>query len=164
MTSLFFYQSLGTTVRILHSLWTLFYVVLIVHLHDGMKPGTPSKYRSCLTSWQRPHSLYLVWYWRRPDPRNRSPNAIPRSSSMWLLIHLGLSLPTLPTQDAGYNYVNIDDCYAEKNRTADGDIVEGKSFLDHRPRVYDKLLHSQDHVRFKNGMKKLTKQVHALGL
>lgn len=56
---------------------------------------------------------------------------------MWLLIHLGLSLPTLPTQDAGYNYVNIDDCYAEKNRTADGDIVEGKSFLDHRPCVYD---------------------------
>jgi len=70
----------------------------------------------------------------------------------------------LPTQDAGYNYVNIDDCYAEKNRTADGDIVEGKSFLDHRPRAHDKLLHSQDHVRFKNGMKKLTKQVHALGL
>ncbi len=25
----------------------------------------------------------------------------------------------------GYNFVNIDDCWAEKNRTAAGDIIEG---------------------------------------
>lgn len=28
-------------------------------------------------------------------------------------------------QDAGYTYVNIDDCYAEKNRSVDGYIVAG---------------------------------------
>ncbi|KAI3603505.1 glycoside hydrolase family 27 protein [Moniliophthora roreri] len=28
--------------------------------------------------------------------------------------------------DVGYNYVNIDDCYSEKNRSADGFIVEGQ--------------------------------------
>ena len=28
-------------------------------------------------------------------------------------------------QSAGYNYVNIDDCWAEKNRTAEGNLVEG---------------------------------------
>lgn len=27
-------------------------------------------------------------------------------------------------QDAGYNYVNVDDCYAEKERSPAGDIVE----------------------------------------
>ena len=30
---------------------------------------------------------------------------------------------TASTQAAGYNYVNIDDCYSEKNRSATGDIV-----------------------------------------
>ncbi|PFH48963.1 glycoside hydrolase family 27 protein [Amanita thiersii Skay4041] len=46
--------------------------------------------------------------------------------------------------DAGYTYVNIDDCYSEKNRSASGDIVEDK-------------------VRFKSGMKTLTDKIHALG-
>lgn len=32
-------------------------------------------------------------------------------------------------QAAGYNYVNIDDCYAEKNRTASGHIIEGTPFV-----------------------------------
>jgi alpha-galactosidase len=45
----------------------------------------------------------------------------------------------------GYSYVNIDDCYAEKNRSAQGYIVADK-------------------VRFAGGMKKLTDKVHALGL
>lgn len=27
-------------------------------------------------------------------------------------------------QDAGYTYVNVDDCYAEKERSPNGDIVE----------------------------------------
>jgi len=26
-------------------------------------------------------------------------------------------------QDAGYNYINIDDCYSEKTRNSEGDIV-----------------------------------------
>ncbi|KAK7040879.1 hypothetical protein VNI00_009475 [Paramarasmius palmivorus] len=46
--------------------------------------------------------------------------------------------------DVGYNYINIDDCYSEKNRTADGFIIE-------------------DQKRFKNGMKTLTDQIHERG-
>jgi len=46
--------------------------------------------------------------------------------------------------DVGYNYVNIDDCYSEKQRNANGDILEDK-------------------VRFKGGMRNLTDQIHALG-
>ncbi|PPQ75264.1 hypothetical protein CVT24_007437 [Panaeolus cyanescens] len=61
-----------------------------------------------------------------------------------LLLTTAKLMKSLGLQDAGYNYVNIDDCYAEKNRTAAGDIVEDK-------------------VRFKNGMKKLNQQIHALG-
>ncbi|KAG6828308.1 hypothetical protein H0H92_008423 [Tricholoma furcatifolium] len=34
---------------------------------------------------------------------------------------------TSPWQDAGYSYVNIDDCWAEKNRSASGDLVPGAS-------------------------------------
>ncbi|KAI0716313.1 glycoside hydrolase family 27 protein [Earliella scabrosa] len=55
-----------------------------------------------------------------------------------LMVELGL-------KDVGYMHVNIDDCYAEKNRTASGDIVE-------------------DHVRFASGMNNLTDQIHALGM
>ncbi|KAJ3992443.1 glycoside hydrolase [Lentinula boryana] len=57
--------------------------------------------------------------------------------SAQLMVSLGL-------QAAGYEYVNIDDCYAEKNRSAGGDIVA-------------------DSVRFAQGMKNLTDQIHALG-
>ncbi|KAJ3981006.1 glycoside hydrolase [Lentinula detonsa] len=57
--------------------------------------------------------------------------------SAQLMVSLGL-------QAAGYEYVNIDDCYAEKNRSASGDIVA-------------------DSVRFAQGMKNLTDQIHALG-
>ncbi|KAJ7185889.1 glycoside hydrolase superfamily [Mycena filopes] len=54
-----------------------------------------------------------------------------------LVVSLGL-------QDVGYQYVNIDDCYAEKSRSASGDIVPDK-------------------VRFPN-ITDLTDQIHALGL
>ncbi|KAJ6517973.1 glycoside hydrolase family 27 protein [Mycena vitilis] len=47
--------------------------------------------------------------------------------------------------DVGYNYVNVDDCYSEKQRSAEGDIVADKT-------------------RFPSGMKWLTDQIHALGL
>lgn len=33
---------------------------------------------------------------------------------------------TVRMQAAGYNYINIDDCYSEKKRSASGDIVEGE--------------------------------------
>ncbi|KAF8828466.1 hypothetical protein HHX47_DHR3000284 [Lentinula edodes] len=55
-----------------------------------------------------------------------------------LMVSLGL-------QTAGYEYVNIDDCYAEKNRSETGDIVANS-------------------VRFSRGMNNLTDQIHALGL
>ncbi|KAJ3847248.1 glycoside hydrolase [Lentinula lateritia] len=54
-----------------------------------------------------------------------------------LMVSLGL-------QAAGYEYVNIDDCYAEKNRSENGDIVANS-------------------VRFARGMNNLTDQIHALG-
>ncbi|KAG6906304.1 hypothetical protein DXG01_014673 [Tephrocybe rancida] len=53
-------------------------------------------------------------------------------------------MKSLGLQEVGYNYINIDDCYAEKNRSASGYIVE-------------------DAVRFKGGMKKLNHEIHALG-
>ncbi|KAH9848316.1 glycoside hydrolase family 27 protein [Lenzites betulinus] len=55
-----------------------------------------------------------------------------------LMVSLGLS-------DVGYEHVNIDDCYAEKNRSASGDIVPDKE-------------------RFAAGMNDLTDQIHAMGL
>ncbi|KAI8969765.1 glycoside hydrolase family 27 protein [Trametes punicea] len=54
------------------------------------------------------------------------------------MVSLGLA-------DVGYTHVNIDDCYAEKNRSASGDIVANKA-------------------RFPSGMNNLTDQIHALGL
>ncbi|KAJ7449054.1 glycoside hydrolase superfamily [Mycena galericulata] len=53
-----------------------------------------------------------------------------------LMVSLGL-------KDAGYNYVNIDDCWAEKNRSASGDLVP-------------------DQTRFPN-ITSMTDQIHALG-
>lgn len=61
-----------------------------------------------------------------------------------LMLSTAQLMQSLGLQDAGYEFVNIDDCYAEKNRSADGFIVE-------------------DHIRFKSGMKNLTDQIHALG-
>ncbi|KAF9458226.1 glycoside hydrolase family 27 protein [Collybia nuda] len=61
-----------------------------------------------------------------------------------LLLTTAKLVKSLGLQAAGYNYVNIDDCYSEKNRSAAGDIVEDK-------------------IRFKGGMKKLNSQIHALG-
>ncbi|TFK68348.1 glycoside hydrolase family 27 protein [Pluteus cervinus] len=61
-----------------------------------------------------------------------------------LMLSTAKLMKDLGLQDAGYNFVNIDDCYAEKNRTANGDIVEDK-------------------VRFKGGMKALNKKIHDLG-
>ncbi|KAI6047006.1 glycoside hydrolase family 27 protein [Pisolithus marmoratus] len=55
-----------------------------------------------------------------------------------LMISLGLA-------DVGYNYVNIDDCYAARQRNSDGDIVANAT-------------------KFPSGMKALTDSIHALGL
>ncbi|KAG7448434.1 glycoside hydrolase [Guyanagaster necrorhizus] len=61
-----------------------------------------------------------------------------------LLLTTANLLKSLGLLDVGYDQLNIDDCYAEKNRSAGGDIVA-------------------DAARFKSGMKILTDQIHALG-
>ncbi|KAF8634224.1 hypothetical protein AX15_000991 [Amanita polypyramis BW_CC] len=53
-------------------------------------------------------------------------------------------MKSLGLADAGYNYVNIDDCYSEKERDGSGNIVANKA-------------------RFPSGMKNLTDQIHSLG-
>ncbi|KAG6813118.1 hypothetical protein H0H92_013972 [Tricholoma furcatifolium] len=47
--------------------------------------------------------------------------------------------------DVGYDHMNLDDCYAEKERSPSGDIVANKQ-------------------RFPSGMNYLTGQLHQLGL
>ncbi|KAJ7583600.1 glycoside hydrolase [Mycena floridula] len=61
-----------------------------------------------------------------------------------LMLTTAKAMKSLGLLDVGYNYVNIDDCYAEKNRSSTGDIIADK-------------------IRFKSGMKSLTDQIHALG-
>ncbi|KZP33804.1 glycoside hydrolase family 27 protein [Athelia psychrophila] len=47
--------------------------------------------------------------------------------------------------DAGYTWYNIDDCYSERNRTSNGDIIADKT-------------------RFSKGMKHLTREIRNLGM
>ncbi|KAK0219876.1 glycoside hydrolase [Armillaria fumosa] len=61
-----------------------------------------------------------------------------------LLLTTANLMKSLGLLDVGYKQLNIDDCYAEKNRSAGGDIIA-------------------DTVRFKGGMKNLTDQIHTLG-
>ncbi|KAI0760035.1 glycoside hydrolase family 27 protein [Fomes fomentarius] len=62
-----------------------------------------------------------------------------------VILETGVYMVELGLRDVGYTHVNIDDCYAERNRSSTGDIVA-------------------DHLRFPSGMNKLTDQLHALGL
>lgn len=67
-------------------------------------------------------------------------------------------------QDVGYNYINIDDCYSEKERDSNGNIVASKY-------CFFILWHTQDLIfwkigkeRFPSGMRNLTDQLHEMGL
>ncbi|TFY73767.1 hypothetical protein EWM64_g10245, partial [Hericium alpestre] len=62
-----------------------------------------------------------------------------------LILSQAQALKTLGLADLGYTHVNIDDCWAELNRSASGDILASKE-------------------RFPNGMKNFTDTVHAMGL
>ncbi|KAG6902157.1 hypothetical protein C0995_003631 [Termitomyces sp. Mi166 len=53
-------------------------------------------------------------------------------------------MKSLGLQDVGYEHVNIDDCWSEKNRSTSGDLVANRG-------------------RFPSGMKSLTDNIHALG-
>ncbi|KAJ7060905.1 glycoside hydrolase superfamily [Mycena amicta] len=61
-----------------------------------------------------------------------------------LMITTAKLVKSLGLQDAGYLHVNIDDCWAEKNRSAAGDLIPDK-------------------IRFPN-IASMTSQIHALGL
>ncbi|KAJ7832047.1 glycoside hydrolase superfamily [Mycena olivaceomarginata] len=60
-----------------------------------------------------------------------------------LMLTTAKLMKSLGLQEVGYHYVNIDDCYAEKNRTASGDIIPDK-------------------IRFPN-IKAMTDEIHAMG-
>ncbi|KAJ7041798.1 glycoside hydrolase family 27 protein [Mycena alexandri] len=62
-----------------------------------------------------------------------------------LILETAQLVKSLGLADVGYNYVNVDDCYSEKKRSEDGDIIADKT-------------------RFPSGMKWLTDQIHGLGL
>ncbi|KZT70099.1 glycoside hydrolase family 27 protein [Daedalea quercina L-15889] len=53
-------------------------------------------------------------------------------------------MKSLGLLDLGYNYVNVDDCYSEKQRNSNGDIVE-------------------DPEKFPSGMRTLTDKIHDMG-
>ncbi|KAL4254590.1 Alpha-galactosidase [Abortiporus biennis] len=61
-----------------------------------------------------------------------------------LILNTASLMKSLSLQDAGYSHVNLDDCYAEKNRSAEGFIVPDK-------------------IRFKSGFNSLTNKLHAMG-
>ncbi|KAJ7082358.1 glycoside hydrolase family 27 protein [Mycena belliarum] len=61
-----------------------------------------------------------------------------------LILETAQLVKSLGLADVGYTYVNVDDCYSEKQRT-DGAIVADKD-------------------RFPNGMRWLTDRIHGLGL
>ncbi|VDC05669.1 unnamed protein product [Peniophora sp. CBMAI 1063] len=61
-----------------------------------------------------------------------------------LIVETAHLMQKLGLQDAGYSYVNIDDCWSSKNRSESGDLVP-------------------DPIRFSRGMKSLTSEIHALG-
>jgi alpha-galactosidase len=68
----------------------------------------------------------------------------------------------LGLQAAGYNYVNLDDCWSLKNRSASGHLVAGmipvhKLFL---PGSYG---FPSDPVKFPSGIKNLTATLHKMG-
>ncbi|KAK0464255.1 glycoside hydrolase family 27 protein [Desarmillaria tabescens] len=62
-----------------------------------------------------------------------------------LVLESAQHLVSLGLADLGYEYVNIDDCYSERNRSSSGDILASAE-------------------RFPSGMRNLTDQIHALGL
>ncbi|KAH7104951.1 glycoside hydrolase [Auriculariales sp. MPI-PUGE-AT-0066] len=71
-------------------------------------------------------------------------NAFQCSISETLLLDTAQILKDKGLLAAGYSWVNIDDCYSEKNRSAAGDIVASAA-------------------KFPSGMKSLTDKIHALG-
>jgi hypothetical protein len=72
-------------------------------------------------------------------------NAFGCNVSEQLIKDTALAMHTNGMQDAGYQYVNIDDCWLEKTRSADGHLVP-------------------DPVKFPDGIKGTADYVHSLGL
>ncbi|TFK37979.1 glycoside hydrolase family 27 protein [Crucibulum laeve] len=62
-----------------------------------------------------------------------------------MIVRTAQLMKSLGLLDAGYDHVNLDDCYSEKKRNANGDIVASQE-------------------KFPAGMNDLTDQIHALGM
>jgi len=62
-----------------------------------------------------------------------------------IIVETAHLMKSLGLMDAGYSWLNLDDCYSEKKRNANGDIIAHKT-------------------RFPSGMNNLTDQIHAVGM
>ena len=73
-------------------------------------------------------------------------------------------MKSLGLADAGYEYVGIDDCYSEKQRNPQGDIVA--SAWSPRLEDFDSVADARrtGKERFPSGMRKITDEIHSLGL
>jgi hypothetical protein len=80
-----------------------------------------------------------------------------------LILQTAQQMKDLGLLAAGYNWINLDDCYASKNRSASGEIVAGKM-----PLTFHILFRANqqrvDPVKWPSGMTSLTTRVKKLGL
>ncbi|KAF7374262.1 Alpha-galactosidase [Mycena sanguinolenta] len=93
----------------------------------------------------RPHHPTVHRVGRLPVMGYNTWNAYHCNINETVILETAALIKSLGLADVGYNYVNVDDCYSEKQRNANGDIVADKS-------------------RFPSGMKSLTDRIHGLGL
>ncbi|KAJ3537083.1 hypothetical protein NM688_g6738 [Phlebia brevispora] len=131
---------------------------------EKAKPGSSSRILTeTLPSWQTSFTAPTV---HDPDGPGQLPSSHARAAdtkvarlpvlgyNTWnfyqcnidedLIMSTAKLMQSLGLQDAGYNQMNLDDCWAEKNRTAEGLLVPDK-------------------VRFKSGFNYLTSQLHSMG-
>ncbi|KAJ7821896.1 glycoside hydrolase family 27 protein [Mycena olivaceomarginata] len=97
------------------------------------------------TLYKPPHHTSAHRVGRLPVMGYNTWNAYHCNINETVILETANLIKTLGLADVGYGYVNIDDCYSEKKRSANGDIVADKT-------------------RFPSGMKWLTDQIHDLGL
>ena len=70
-------------------------------------------------------NILLVRYQRRDPPADGAADEVLGSPGMTMNICMANHAHLYAHEAVGYNFVNIDDCWAEKNRTAAGDLIEG---------------------------------------
>lgn len=82
-----------------------------------------------------------------------------------LILQTAQQMKSLGLQAAGYSWINLDDCYATKNRSASGNIVAGPSVssLYHTSSLQPACVR-EDPVKWPSGLKSTTSKVKKLGL